>query len=699
MRFIFSVAFKYLIPRWRQLSVSIISLVSILVISLVVWLVVVFLSVTEGIEKNWIKQLVALNAPLRLTPTDAYYKSYYYLIDGVSSGSAYVYKTIDEKRKAPVSDPFDPTFDAELAPNFPKPHLHSDGTLVDPVKETWSTIENLKVKNLRAAPYEVAFANFRITLNRNHPSDLEASQTYLTQASYVAAYDPANVHLHKLLLPLTTTDLGNLLTSLDRSSSVADDEGVLLDIGVDAVTLRQKLVPFFSNVSITALKTAPNGFIVPPSLYPKEGSWEGYGIVQKGKIRQVYIPAALGQKNVQELLTLGGYEIVPGRIDFKGDTSTFIPATEGEIAKRLDFVLEGDLPIQAKLLPASVESASSLASIQFEVQTTVQGIPLAGVVAYRDLELAEATATHDDKSPSPLWVFEEKGGSYLLPQASPLGEGILLGKNFRQNGVLLGDTGFLSYYTPTASGLQEQRLPVYVAGFYDPGLIPTGSRLLFADPKVVESLRTNFSVSDKAIGNGIQVWFSELDAAESVKKSLLQALQAQELDRYWTVESFSDYEFSKPLLQQLQSDKNLFTLIAIIILLVACSNIVSMLILLVNDKKREIGILQSMGATSWHIAGIFGICGFFTGLLSSVVGTIVAIFTLRHLQSLVNFLSFLQGQEAFQTAFYGSELPNELSLNALSFIVVATIVISLLAGVAPAIKAVRIRPTEILRAD
>ena len=67
-----SVATKYLIPKWRQLSVSIISLISIAVIAVVVWLIVVFFSVTYGLEKSWIHKLVALTAPVRITPTEEY---------------------------------------------------------------------------------------------------------------------------------------------------------------------------------------------------------------------------------------------------------------------------------------------------------------------------------------------------------------------------------------------------------------------------------------------------------------------------------------------------------------------------------------------------------------------------------------------------------------------------------------------------
>src|ERR1700733_3854149 len=99
-----SVACKYLLPRWRQLSVSIISIISILVISLVVWLIVVFFSVTNGLEQSWIQKLISLTAPVRLTPTEAYYNSYYYQIDTISAASEYTPKSISEKLAARLAD-------------------------------------------------------------------------------------------------------------------------------------------------------------------------------------------------------------------------------------------------------------------------------------------------------------------------------------------------------------------------------------------------------------------------------------------------------------------------------------------------------------------------------------------------------------------------------------------------------------------
>jgi lipoprotein-releasing system permease protein len=106
-----------------------------------------------------------------------------------------------------------------------------------------------------------------------------------------------------------------------------------------------------------------------------------------------------------------------------------------------------------------------------------------------------------------------------------------------------------------------------------------------------------------------------------------------------------------------------------------------------------------MGASPRSIAFIFGGCGAAMGILSSLIGIGAAILTLHNLDSLVHFLSFLQGHDAFNAAFYGSSLPNHLSHEALYFVLIATPIISLLAGLVPAIKACRLRPSEILRSE
>src|SRR5579871_1567600 len=136
-----SVAVKYLLPKKRQLSVSLISLMSVLVISLVVWLVLVFLSVTDGIEKKWLDKLTSLHAPLRITPTEAYYSSYYHQIDVLSSASQFRSKNIAQKWQAACSDPYSSEEDEAIPLHFPLPDRMEDGTLKDPVKIAYQVLQ------------------------------------------------------------------------------------------------------------------------------------------------------------------------------------------------------------------------------------------------------------------------------------------------------------------------------------------------------------------------------------------------------------------------------------------------------------------------------------------------------------------------------------------------------------------------------
>ncbi len=644
MRFELSVALRYLLPRPKQLSVSIISLISILVISLVVWLVIVFLSVTEGIEKKWIDQLVSLNAPLRATPTEAYYRSYYHQIDNQCSASGYCTKTIGEKLNAPDSDPYDLSFDAELPPNFPIPDTHPDGSLRDLAKEAQDIISQFP--SLRADEYEVSFGNLHLDLVRDDP-------TFLTQVSYISSYDPQNARMQNNILAPSTTDLNNFLHTLPDNRSLA---------------------AFLKNVQITQLRTKEEGYLLPSSLFPKEGSVKSHGLLSHGQINKVILGTLPS-----------GQEGIEGVVEFHDGVALF--RTADETIERPLLFLGGGLPLTVRSYLSSAEGP------KWDVETTIDNVAFQGSVDINQLDIADATTTSEENST--FWVSARSA----IPSDPLLGEGVLISKSFSANGVLLGDRGFLSYYSPTPTSVQEQKIPIYVAGFYDPGFMPVGNKVIYVSPKIIAMLRGNVTVADPMLGNGINIYLPEVEKTEATKAALIKAFQERGLDRYWSILAYSDYDFARPILQQLQSDKTLFMLIAIIILVVACSNIISMLILLVNDKKKEIGILQSMGASPRRIAAIFGICGAATGILSSVFGALAALYTLRHLQSLVNFLSFLQGHEAFQAAFYGDILPNTLSYNALVFVLFATLLISLLAGVVPAIKAARVHPSDILRAE
>lgn len=671
-----TVALKYLLPRRRQLSVSIIALLSIFVIALVVWLLIVFLSVTRGIEQRWVKTLVALNAPLRLTPTDDYYNSYYYQIDRYSLAANYSERTLGEKLATSTADAYDPQLDPELPHSFPRATYDEQGMLLDPVKEAFTAAQGLVgFGAVRAHEFEISLANLRLRmLRREHKDPLGPrgiQQSFSNQASYIGTFDGGSQALTETVLPIRAQDVDFQLQILGLSSDNVRDEMPNRALYLPQKEQARRLQQFLSNVEILELRTPEGGWLLPPNLYPHEGTIQ--------------------------ILPLEDRLVIPTLTNLTGEEVS-LSFTSPPMSP---LIVPGGVIMKAQLDPLSVAQAISPEELRFNVEFSLQNVPFVGSIPLSGLAL-EKVKRRDrfDAPPShfppwPVWIDHE----LVLPSDPDRGHGILLARPFQNQGVLAGDSGYLSYYAATPSGLAEQRLPVFVAGFYDPGLLPTGSRYILVGPAVTAAIRASVNQVEREKGNGIHVWISDLDRVDEAKEQLINRLKASGVLPYWRVETFKEYEFARPLVQQFESDRNLLSILAIIVITVACSNIISMLIVLVNNKRKEIGILRSMGATSTSIATIFATCGMIMGLTGSGLGIGAGLFTLSHLDGLIALLSKLQGHEAFQAAFYGTSLPNAVDHQVLLFVMLSTAAVSLLAGLVPAVKAASLQPTAVLRSE
>lgn len=695
-----SVAYKYLIPRWRQLSVSIISLVSTLVIALVVWLIVVFFSVKDGLENSWIDKITALTAPVRITPTEKYYHSYYYLADTISANSNYTAKTIEEKRLSHSTDPYDAFSDEEPPRHWPSPDLDSQGHLKDIVKTAFTAATSLKgIDGLKATDYETTLANLRLRLLRNIQDAERQTQQYLEHASLLGSFDADTPSMAKALMLPSAEDFNNLLQMQAISADNIKEESPKAVHTLNQSNLVKRLQNFFRTVEITSLKTPVQGWRLPLKLLPNT-ELEAVALLKNNKITKITVPAEKDKADGLALqLQNAGLPAskITLRIDSEGIPEAQLPEQQFQpVAPWIHINLEGDTLLPAHIVEKSVLTAKSINHLQFAISGDIQGYPLKGYAAFGQLEIAEARSKSG--APNALIAVADQNG--ITMPSSAFGDPILLPKGFRDSGAHIGDQGYLAYFSPTPSTVQEQRIPVFVAGFYDPGIIPIGGKYILAGRNLTALIRASYNQEEATnYSNGINLRFDNLADAPRVKAELQKAFQQAGILPYWRIETYQEYEFSKDIIQQLQSEKNLFSLISLVIIIVACSNIISMLIILVNDKKLEIGILRSMGATSASIATIFGICGMVMGAIGSFVGIIAALLTLRYVNELVGLMSRLQGHDLFNPVFYGTTLPTELSLEALMFVIMTTVAISLMAGIVPAFKASMMRPSAILRSE
>jgi lipoprotein-releasing system permease protein len=693
-----SVACKYLIPRWKQLSVSIISLISVLVISLVVWLIVVFFSVTEGLENSWIRKLTTLTAPIRVTPTEAYYDSYYHRIDSISEGSDYNLKSIAEKLASTSTDPYDPDIDEEIPMSWPAIERDSNGHVLDLCAEAFKSINQVHGHYpLHATDFEISVSNIKLNLLRSKEQsrDSQAEQKSLSQASYLNSFDPQNPSLERSMLPLETADLNNLLNLIERARG--------------STHVREQLHRFFDHTEIKSMQFRSSFCELPKSMYPESAKWLGFTVSSGKDLSRVIVPSQVEDlESTMSLLKERGYQTSMVNVQFINGLPSISAIEKDAEEIRLSTPLQVFYPdsFPVKISTESLNTAQRISDVSFAVSIPVQSGTVAGNIPYRLLKINEAHPLENcmtDEASVPYWLHKSENAqgasSLALPSGDSAGEGILLAKHFKDSGVLVGDQGYLSYYAPTNSSVQEQRVPVYVAGFYDPGIIPIGGKFVTANKNITSLIRSSNDVREGGLGNGIAVHFDKLGDADAIKAALSKEFEARGISQYWKIETFKDFDFTRDIIRQLASEKNLFTLIALIVLLVACSNIISMLVILVNDKRLEIGILRAMGATSLQIATIFGLCGAVMGLLGSSIGTLAAILTLRHLDGLLALLSRLQGYDVFNQLFYGDTLPSQLSVEALTFVLCTTVFLSIFAGVVPAVKASLVRPSSILRSD
>ncbi|MFZ4098968.1 MAG: ABC transporter permease [Chlamydiia bacterium] len=277
--------------------------------------------------------------------------------------------------------------------------------------------------------------------------------------------------------------------------------------------------------------------------------------------------------------------------------------------------------------------------------------------------------------------------------------GALFPKAFSDAGAQIGDQGWITVQKFGAQGVTDRRIPLQVEGFYDAGIMPVGGRILLASPALLRRLGHLTSPEESPQLHGIQIAAADLQKSQMIKEHLVRALEQTGGQRYWRVESYRELDFAQELFQQFESDRMLFSLIALIVLTVACANIISFLVLLVHERRKEIGILRAMGATELQMAVVFGGAGLAIGLGGALLGTGLALFTLWKLDHLVQLLTWLQGHPAFHPAFFGGSLPNHCSARALQFVWYATPCLAILSGMLPALRACRLQPSLILKSE
>jgi lipoprotein-releasing system permease protein len=181
---------------------------------------------------------------------------------------------------------------------------------------------------------------------------------------------------------------------------------------------------------------------------------------------------------------------------------------------------------------------------------------------------------------------------------------------------------------------------------------------------------------------GLDIRLIDTDLAEEVRNEVSDVLGGG-----YTVETW--YELQKPLYDVMYLEKWGSYFILMIIVLVAVLNIVGSLTMIVIQKKRDIGVLISMGMTPKKIRKIFMSQGFQIGLIGCGLGGITGIL-----------LSLAQkefGLVKLSSSFIIDAYPVSIAATDLLLVLIGTMTLCLLASWYPAARAAAVEPADAVR--
>jgi len=259
---------------------------------------------------------------------------------------------------------------------------------------------------------------------------------------------------------------------------------------------------------------------------------------------------------------------------------------------------------------------------------------------------------------------------------------VLLGRELaRSLGVVPGD--HITVISPqgamTAVGLVPKMRRFLVAGFVEIGMYEYDVSLAYTTLAAAQEFA---GLGDRV--TGVEVKLANPFDAKDAGRAIMARLGG---GAYW-IRDWMD--MNRNLFAALQLEKLALFVIVTIIVLVAAFAIIGHLVLLVAEKRKEIGILKAMGAGAGSIGAVFLVAGMLIGVVGTVAGSAFGLL-LIWVQNTYKIIR-LAG-DVYQI----SHLPMKLTGSDFAMIVGATLVISFLATLSPARRAARMDPVDVLR--
>jgi len=276
-----------------------------------------------------------------------------------------------------------------------------------------------------------------------------------------------------------------------------------------------------------------------------------------------------------------------------------------------------------------------------------------------------------------------------LDDLEPQGFGIILGNELAiKLGANLGDkvTVVVPQMTVTIAGSMPRLKRFTVVGVFEVGMNEYDSGVAMIHMQdAAKLLRMGESVT------GVRVRLDDVWAAREVSLEL-----ANRMDGLYRVLNWTDYH--RNFFAALEMEKRMMGLLLFLVVVIAAFNIISTLVMMVVDKRSDIAILKTFGASPGLVMRIFVVQGAALGAAGTALGTVLGLLLAYNVDEVVASVEKALGIHFIDPSiYYISQLPSDVQLADVLLVSGGSFLLSLMMTLYPAWRAYRTEPAEALR--
>ena len=225
-----------------------------------------------------------------------------------------------------------------------------------------------------------------------------------------------------------------------------------------------------------------------------------------------------------------------------------------------------------------------------------------------------------------------------------------------------------------------------VVGFFNTGMFEYDTSLIIFP---IFLLQEFLGVKNKI--DFLEIELDKFNNFEFVKQNILKTIPKNFKIVDWR-------SLNPSLFNAIEVEKNVMFLILLLIIVVAAFNLISSMIILVSNKRKDIGVLRVLGVSKFSLLKIFIINGSFIGFCGTILGLVLGLIFCLNINEIKKFLELFTEKNLFsEEIYFFSNMPVIIDHQQILTIILISLILSFLATIYPSWRATRVEPINLIK--